>query len=125
MQVEYGLRQSVVDGWRSVVGGLRETIDRVFVGLLKPLQVGFGALDALLDQGLLLFGADVEVGGADVKGIDVDGALPVIAFQVLFFLRVHHRGEQGFGVVAEALDGLAARWLVVAKQADLALGVQA
>ena len=54
----------------------RQTVEQLLALLFQPLQAGLCALDVLLDQGLLLLVADVEVGGADVEGVDVDGGLP-------------------------------------------------
>jgi hypothetical protein len=93
--------------------------------IVKPPEVTLGAADAFFDQRLLGEVGDVEVGGAHVECVDVHRALPVIAVQVHVFLRVHEGADQAARVVAEVPDGFALKGLVVAKEADVFLAVQA
>lgn len=72
-----------------------QPVYRLLLGVFKPVEVVFRSLDPLLDQGLFLVVAEVEIGGAHIQAVDEKGALPVVAVQVLVFLVLHQGADQG------------------------------
>ena len=84
-----------------------------------------GTPNALLDKSPLGRVRKVEISCANIEGVDINGALPVIAMQVHVFLRVHESADETTRVVAEGLDGFALDRFVIAEEADLFSAVEA
>ncbi len=106
-----------------VKGGVYLFVGFFFV-VVVPLQVGFGVLAAGIDEFLLFRAGDVEVDGADTEGVDIDGALPVVAVQVDVVLEVDEGSYQGFGVGKETGDFVSNCWGVGEVHRDVLLGIQ-